>query len=144
LGFSNKKIHGTTWDVYLYIATSKEPQGVRSIWRGLKLSSPSLAQYHINKLRDLELIKITPEGKYQLNEDEKVGALNNFIRLRGRLIPNLLIYGALLFGILVSYLSFWPFRWDFRDIVTLTVCVFGMFAFFFEAYKQYRTLSVFK
>lgn len=144
MSFSNKRIHGTTWDVYLYIVTSKEPKGVRSIWRGLKLSSPSLAQYHINKLLDLKLIKSTPEGKYHMNEEEQVEALNNFLRLRGRLIPNLLIYGTLLLGMLVSYLLFWPFRWDFRDIVTLTVCVFGVFAFFFEAYKQYCNLSVFK
>jgi hypothetical protein len=117
---------------------------VRSIWRGLKLSSPSLAQYHVNKLLNLELIKITPEGKYKMNEDEPVDALNNFLRLRGKLIPNLLIYVGLLLGILVSYLLLWPFRWDFRDIVTLTVCLFGIFAFLFESYKQYRSLSIFK
>ena len=142
LDIKTKQIHGTTWHVYLYIVTSKEPKGVRAIWRGLKLSSPSLAQYHINKLLDLELIKLTPEGKYQLNETKQVEILNHFLRLRGKLIPNLLIYGALLMGILVSYLMFWPFRWDFRDIVTLLVCVFGAFAFFFEAYKQYCTFLV--
>jgi hypothetical protein len=142
LGLNNTKIHGTTWNVYLYIVTSKEPKGVRSIWRGLQLSSPSLAQYHINKLVDLEFITSTPEGKYQMNEEKPVELLNNFLRFRGKLIPRLLIYGTFLFGILVSYLLFWPFRWDFRDIITLTVCVFGMLAFFFEAYKQYRTLSV--
>jgi len=49
VNMSNLKIGGTTWDVYLYILTSKS-QGVRDIWRGLKLSSPSLAQYHVNKL----------------------------------------------------------------------------------------------
>jgi hypothetical protein len=144
LGFSNKRIHGTTWVVYLYIVTSKEPKGVRSIWRGLKLSSPSLAQYHINKLLDLEVIKSSPDGKYHLNEDEPVEALNNFRRLRGRLISNLFIYGTFLLGIFISYLLFWPFKWDFRDIVTLTVCAIGVFAFFFEASKQHCNLSVYK
>ena len=71
-GSGNKWVHGKTWDVYVCILTSKEPRGVRDIWRKLKLSSPSLAQYHINKLLNLKLIEATPEGKYQINENEQV------------------------------------------------------------------------
>ncbi|MFQ6052618.1 MAG: hypothetical protein ACE5OO_00090 [Candidatus Bathyarchaeia archaeon] len=139
-----KRIHGTTWDVYLCVLTSKEPKGVRDIWRELELSSPSLAQYHVNKLLELKLIEATPEGKYLANEDEQVEALRSFLRLRGRLIPRLVVYGALLSGILASYLYLWPFRWDFRDLVTLTVCIFSVLAFFFEAYRQYRGLNLFR
>jgi hypothetical protein len=58
------------------------------------------------------------------------------------LIPRMVIYGALLSGILVSYLIFWPWRGDFRDLVTVGVCIFSTLAFFFEAYKQYKGLSV--
>lgn len=141
---SSRSIHGKTWDVYVCILTSKEPRGVRDIWRKLKLSTPSLAQYHVNKLLDLKLIEATPEGKYQVNENEQVEALRNFLRLRGRLIPRLVVYGALLSGILVSYLLLWPFRWDFRDIVTLAVCFFSVMAFFCEAYRQHSSLSIFK
>jgi hypothetical protein len=42
----------------------------------------------------------------------------------------------------VSYLIFWPWRGDFRDLVTVVVCIFSTLAFFFEAYKQNRGLSV--
>jgi len=142
-GSGGKWIHGKTWDVYLCILTSKEPKGVRDIWRKLKLSSPSLAQYHVNKLLDLKLIEATPEGKHQTNENEQVEALKSFLRLRGRQIPRLVAYGALLSGILASYLLLWPFRWDFRDLVTLAVCVFSILAFFAEAFRQHRRLTVF-
>jgi hypothetical protein len=136
-----KHISGTTWDVYLYIVTSKEPIGVRDVWRKLKLSSPSLAQYHINKLVSLKLIEPTLFGKYQMNEEEQTDILKSFIVLRGRLIPRLVFYGAILSGVLVSYLIFWPFRWDFRDLVALFVSIFSVLAFFFEAYSQHRGIK---
>ncbi|UCH02321.1 MAG: hypothetical protein JSV20_00530 [Candidatus Bathyarchaeota archaeon] len=136
-----KHLSGTTWDVYLYIVTSKEPIGVREVWRKLKLSSPSLAQYHINKLLSLELIEPTPNGKYKTNEEEQAEILTSFIVLRGRLIPRLVFYGAILSGVLVSYLIFWPFRWDFRDLVVLFISVFSVLAFFFEAYSQLRGIK---
>lgn len=133
-----KHVSGTTWDVYLYILTSKDPTGVREVYRKLKLSSPSLAQYHINKLMDLRLIETTREGKYKANEGEQIEALKSFIILRGRLVPRLVFYGAILLGIVASYLLFWPFRWDFRDLVVLFVTVFSVSVFFFEAYTQYK------
>ena len=135
---NRKKISGTMWDVYLHIVTSEKPRGVREIWRGLKLSSPSLAQYHINKLLELKLIEPTPDGKYHANELERMGVLRNFILLRGRLIPRLVFYGALSLGIFLMYLLFWPFRWDFRDFVVLSFSIFSISAFFFEAYNQYK------
>jgi hypothetical protein len=140
----SKRIYGRTWDVYLCILTSGQPLGVRDIWRSLKLSSPSLAQYHVNKLLDLKLIETTIEGKYRINDEEGLEALRSFLMLRGMLMPRLAIYGALFSGILFSYLILWPWRGDFRDLVTLVVCALGTFAFFFESYKQYRGLSVWK
>jgi len=113
---------------------------VRDVWRALKLSSPSLAQYHVNKLLDLEMVSQTRDGKYMAEKKEQVEALRNFILLRGKLVPRLIFYGAMISGILVSYLIFWPFKWDFRDLVTLVVAVFSAFVFFFEAYNQYRGL----
>ena len=139
----SKRIYGKTWDVYLCILTSNGPVGVREIWRALDLSSPSLAQYHVNKLLDLKLIEPV-EGKYKVNDEEKLESLRSFLMLRGMLIPRMVIYGALLSGIFLSYTILWPWRGDFRDLVTLAVCLFSTFAFFYEAYRQYHGLSAFK
>lgn len=136
----SKRISGTTWEVYLYILTSERSQGVREIWRGLNLSTPSLAQYHVNKLLDLELIEVTSEGKYRANEGERMDALRSFIILRGKLVPRLVFYGTLLLGIFLAYIILWPFMWDFRDLVVLAVSFFSISAFFFEAYNQYKGL----
>jgi hypothetical protein len=135
-----KNISGTTLDVYLFILTSGEPVGVRDVWRTLKLSSPSLAQYHINKLLDLKMLYQTPDGKYSVNKTEQIEALRNFVLLRGRLIPRLVFYGALVSGLLATYLVFWRFSWDFRDLGVLAVSVFSICVFFVEAYIHYRSL----
>jgi hypothetical protein len=140
----SKQIYGKTWDVYLCILTSSAPIGVRDIWRALGLSSPSLAQYHVNKLLDLRLIESTTGGKYVTNDEERLEALRSFLMLRGMLIPRMVVYAALLSGVLASYVLFWPWRGDFRDLVTVSVTLFSIAAFLFEAVKQYRGLSVWK
>lgn len=140
----SKQIYGKTWDVYLCILTSSAPIGVREIWRALGLSSPSLAQYHVNKLVELKLIENTVDGKYVTNDEERLETLRSFLRLRGMLIPRMVVYAALLSGVLVSYVLFWPWRGDFRDLVTVSVTLFSIAAFLFEAVKQYRGLSAWK
>ena len=139
-----KQVYGRTWDVYLCILTSGTPIGVREIWRTLNLSSPSLAQYHVNKLMELRLVETTPGGKYITNDEERLEALRSFLMLRGMLIPRMVVYAALLSGVLASYLFFYPMVWDFRDLVTVTVTLFSIAAFLFEAFKQYRGLSTWK
>ena len=139
-----KQVYGKTWDVYLCILTSGDPIGVRDIWRSLGFSSPSLAQYHVNKLLELRLIESTPQGKYVTNDEERLEALRSFLALRGMLIPRMVVYAALLSGVMLSYVAFWPWRGDFRDLVVLGVTLFSVSAFLFEAVKQYRGLSAWK
>ncbi len=136
-----KQVYGRTWDVYLCILTSGDPIGVREIWRILGLSTPSLAQYHVNKLLELKLIESTPRGKYVTNDEERIEALRSFLTLRGMLIPRMVVYAALLSGVMLSYVTFWPWRGDFRDLVVLAVTLFSVSTFLFEAMKQYRGLS---
>lgn len=115
--------------------------GVRDIWRSLKLSSPSLAQYHVNKLLGLKVISQTRDGRYAAKERQSIEALRSFVLLRGKLIPRLVFYGALVSGVLATYMIFWPLEWNFRDLAVIAVCVFSILAFFSEAYNQYRSLE---
>jgi hypothetical protein len=139
-----KQVYGKTWDVYLCILTSGDPIGVRDIWRTLGLSSPSLAQYHVNKLLELKLNEYPPGGKYVTNDEERLEARRSFLSLRGMLIPRMVVYAALLSGALFSYVMFWPWWGDFRDMTVLGVTLFSILAFLFEAMKQYRGLSTWK
>ena len=139
---NNKRMSETSWNAYLHILTSRKPQGVREVWRALNLSTPSLAQYHINKLLRLSLIETTPNGKYRANQEKQMTALQGFIVLRGRLIPRLVFYSTFILGILLAYLLLWPFRWDLRDLVVLAVGVFSISAFLIEAFNQVKGLDI--
>lgn len=131
----------TTWNVYLYVLTSRDPVGVRDVWRELKLSSPSLAQYHVNRLLEFGMITQNQEGKYIGSEEKRIETLRSFVILYGKLIPRLVFYGALMTGILAFYVIAWPITWNFRDLTVITVTVVGIVAFFFEAYIQYSSLK---
>ena len=113
---------------------------MREVWRELKLSSPSLAQYHVNRLLELRMITQTSEGKYVASEEERVEALKGFMLLHGKLVPRLVFYGALIAGLLAFYLMAWPVGPTFRDYVVIAVASISILAFFFEAYVQYRGL----
>lgn len=90
----------------------------------------------------MKLLRQTQDGKYAVKEKEQVEALRSFVLLRGKLIPRLVFYGALIAGILTAYMIFAKFKLDFRDLMVLIISVFSIFAFFFEAYSQYRSLKM--
>jgi predicted DNA-binding transcriptional regulator len=84
---SEEVLHGKTLLVYRFIITKNEPVGVREIQRKLKFSSPSLAQYHIDKLKNEGLIKEETGGYIA----DKV-ILKNLVRFRNMLIPRFFFY----------------------------------------------------
>jgi hypothetical protein len=139
-----KQVYGKTWDVYLCILKSGDPIGVKEIWRKLGLSTHSLTQNHVNKLLELRLIESTPQGQYVTNDVERIETRKRFLALRGFMIPRMMVYAALLSGVMFSYVTFWPWRGDFRDVVVLSVTLFSVSTFLFEAGKQYWGLSRWK
>lgn len=80
-------LRGNTARVYRYAIKIGKPIGVREVQRALKLSSPRLASYHLEKLEEAGLLKQTPDG---FVVDKLV--LENFVRLRRLLIPRYFVY----------------------------------------------------
>jgi len=87
LSESDDVLRGLTLKVYRFILKNDRPVGVREVQRGLKLSSPTLALYHINKLEEAGFIKKELNG---YTADRIV--LKNLIRLRRVLIPRNFFY----------------------------------------------------
>jgi DNA-binding Lrp family transcriptional regulator len=80
-------LEGKTLKVYRYLFKAGSPQGIRDIQRGLNLSSPSVAEYHVRKLLNAGLIEDYGSG-YVVNKN----VLGNMIRIRRRLIPYQVAY----------------------------------------------------
>jgi repressor of nif and glnA expression len=87
LSESDDVLRGLTLKVYRFILKHDRPVGIREVQRGLNLSSPTLALYHINKLEEAGFIKKELNGYVA---DRIV--LRNLIRLRRVLIPRNLFY----------------------------------------------------
>ena len=80
-------LHGKTYRVYRFIIGQNGPVGIREIQRRLGFSSPSLASYHVEKLKEAGLIKEERTGYVA----DKV-LLTNLVRFRSMLIPRYFFY----------------------------------------------------
>jgi len=94
-------LRGLTLKVYKYILQNNKPVGIREVQRGLNLSSPTLALYHMNKLEEAGLIKKEAAGYVA---DRII--LQNLIRLRRVLIPRNFFYMIFLITSLVMLIVF--------------------------------------
>ena len=75
-------LKGTTLRVYRCLYRAGTPMGIHEVQRALKLSSPSVAEYHIKKLVRAGLAK---EGQNGYTVDKVV--FENVIRIRRTVIP---------------------------------------------------------
>lgn len=75
-------LKGTTLSVYRFVFREGKPVGPRDVQRGLRLSSASVASYHITKLVEAGLIREVENG-YVVDRM----MFENVIRIRRMLIP---------------------------------------------------------
>jgi len=116
LGANEEEVlKGTTLRVYRFMLKQKNPAGIREVQRGLPLSSPSLAAYHLSKLEKAGLVKQELEG-YVI---DKV-VLHNLIRFRRMLIPKYFFYFMLFAASLILQLTM------FRTEIVTSFYVFAL------------------
>jgi len=97
-------LKGKTLTVYWYLLQQPNRSvGVREIQRALKLSSPSVALHHLEKLEDLGLVRKKATGEYVVEEEVKVGILRLFTRMGRFLVPRYLFYSVLFTSMLTTY-----------------------------------------
>ena len=82
-------LEGTTRRVFRFLYRRREPTRIHDIQRGLGLSSPSVAYYHVNKLLKAGLVKETGDGYAA----DKV-IFENMIRIRKTTLPAQAAYAA--------------------------------------------------
>lgn len=86
-------LRGITLEVYRFVLKSDKPVGVREVQKALKLSSPSLAAYHLSKLEEAGLLR-QEKGEYTV---DKI-FLKSMIRVRRFLVPRYLFYSIFAFS----------------------------------------------
>jgi len=110
--------------------------GIREAQRALKFSSPTLAQYHLEKLRELGLIR-KESTEYVLASNVKVGVLRQFYRLGTLLVPRFVLY-AVLFTALLGFLAFIITEITLVAAFALLLAALGAAIFWYETVKALR------
>jgi len=131
-------LRGLTLKVYRYVLKNNKETGIREVQRALKLSSPTLAVYHLEKLEQAGLIKKGVTG-YIVDRVY----LRNLVRLRRLLVPRYFFY-ALFFtlAVVVELLFLRPVvfsrEYAFAFIVTCAAAV----SYVYETVKAWMKESI--
>lgn len=98
-------LRGKDWNVYWLLLKNGCPMSVREVQRTLRFSSPSVAQHHLEQLRELGLVqKQEVGGDYFLAGNVKIGVLRHFIRLGRLLFPRYFFYAVFSTASFVTYI----------------------------------------
>jgi hypothetical protein len=138
-GVVDAELKGNTLRVYVY-ALKKRKVGVREVQRALVMSNPSLAQYHLNKLKDLGLVNEN-NGEYLISNEVKVDVMRDFLRVGTLIVPRLVFY-AVFISVFAGYLTF--IAYPYFQIVPILqwfsgALVFAAAAFWYEAQRAWRS-----
>jgi predicted DNA-binding transcriptional regulator len=88
-------LRGKDWKVYWLLLKSGRPMSAREVQRALHFSSPSVAQHHLEQLRELGLVqKQDVGGDYSLISDVKIGVLRHFVKLGRLMFPRYFFYAV--------------------------------------------------
>lgn len=138
-GRVQSQLKGNTLRVYLY-ALKKRRIGVREVQRSLRFSNPSLAQYHLNKLKELGLVA-EDGGEYQIVQDVNVDVMRDFLRVGTLLVPRFVFY-AVFFTSLTIYLGYISLSIFVSSPIVLwftALLILASAAFWYEAQKAWRS-----
>ena len=98
-------LRGKDWKVYWLLLKSGRPLSAREVQRELHFSSPSVAQHHLEQLRELGLVqKQDMGGDYSLISDVKIGVLRHFVKLGRLMFPRYFFYALFSTVFYVIYL----------------------------------------
>jgi predicted transcriptional regulator len=91
----DNELAGNTLSVYAYVVKEDKPVGTREVMRGANLSSPSVAQRHLQKLELMGLLERNKSGDYILKE--KTG-VSGHVWVGKNLVPRLMFYSFFFIG----------------------------------------------
>ena len=138
-GMVDAELKGNTLRVYVY-ALKKRKVRVREVQRALRMSNPSLAQYHLSKLKDLGLV-LENNGEYEVSNEVKVDVMRSFLRVGTLIVPRFIFY-AVFISVFTAYLSFVAYP-SFQSVPILEwfsgALILSALAFWYEAVRAWRS-----
>lgn len=130
-----QRLSGRTLQVYLYLQKKREPSGIREVQRELGLSSPSVAEYQVEKLVEMGLAGRDSYARVYVTRRVKVKAMESYINFGRFTVPRLAFYASVFTAITLLYVIF-----SFNSLSAYGVAVPAGAAaiFWFEAWKLWK------
>ncbi len=129
------ELRGKTLTIYLYMLKQGKPVGVREVQRDLKLSSPSVAFHHLDKMTRLGVVEQDQLGNYVILKKVDPGILQAFVNVGKFSLPRVGFYAVFFTTIAVAYLIS---NLSFLDVYAL-IGTFGAAAvFWYELVRIWR------
>ena len=100
------ELRGRTLEVYILLLRRGGPMGVREVQRALRLSSPSVAHHHLEKLRELGVAVKDEAGQYRAAENVDVAVLQAFVRIGRLILPRMMFYASFFTTFTLLYVAF--------------------------------------
>ena len=136
------KLKGTTLRVYWHLLRSGKPTTIRRLQRGLGLSSPSVASYHLEKLMDMDLVKKNVSGDYELKKTVSLEVMSSFVRISHLMIPRYMFYTTFFFTLLIVFVVGYASSLSVQGVFALVFGVSGLVITGYETWRQWRLKPV--
>ena len=130
-----------TWRILIKLLAVREPLGPREIARRLGMSSHTVALYHLEKLQEHEIVEKTTDGEYIVSPTAELGFLDNFLYVRFKVIPRVLVYAVLVTGLLGFYTLFVRFDYSVHSVFALTIGLISSIFLWAEVYRIWSGLT---
>ena len=134
LGEIESKLSGNTLRLYWYMVKVSHPVTIHEAQKGLNLSSPGLAAYHLDKLVALRLVEKN-KGEYHLLNSVRIGVLRSFVRLYGFMVPRYVFYAVFFTVLSAIFAAFFVNPFSFQSWFAVAVCLISAAIFWYEALR---------
>jgi DNA-binding transcriptional ArsR family regulator len=135
------ELGATTWRVLVWMLAHRQPIGARELGRALNMSSHSVALYHLQKLQKNNIVEKDDMGDYQVRKDADLGFLDNFLFVRFRIIPRVLLYAVIVTTLVGIYALFVPGDYSIHNVFALTIGVLSAIFLWSEVYRIHSGIS---
>ena len=129
-------LRGKAWSVYWLLLRNNSPMSVREVQRTLRFSSPSVAQHHLEQLRELGLVqKQDVGGHYLLVSEVKIGVFRHFVKLGKLLFPRYFFYAVFSTSFYIAYLLVLMQGFTRENLFILSFGAIVSVIFWYEAFR---------
>ena len=133
------KLRGKAWKVYWLLLKKGRPMSVREVEKALRFSSPSVAQHHLEQLRQIGLVqKEKTRGNYILVSEVKIGVLKHFVKLGRLMFPRYFFYAIFSSVFYIAYITLLMQDLTRENLFIISFGAIVTLIFWYEAIRFWR------